>query len=746
MLRSRDPILIGTAIVLLCAGIIGTLESISWIGKPFPGFLVLENKVVASAGLASWPATRGGRIYQYEILSADGRPVDDVAALGDHVASLPIGTPVDYVLRRGDDLIETRVETRRFGAVDFAMLFGAYWLCGVGIAGVALAIRHLRGRDQMANGTFFPLCIVALWSLTAMDLYGPYRLFRVHALCEMFLFGAMLHLALAFPSPAKWIVERPRSVLIPYALCAVLGLVSQLGLYSPGVYVATHLTATSLFGMGLIALIGAQVGRYLHTPSFETRQRIKIVALGTAAALGPQVVLALWSGATGGRAPQNVMAFTGVLFPISIAYAVLRHNLLGVDDLVRRSTTYAAFTGVIAVSYAFGLTAFDGLFRGSEFHNPTTFGLVFGAFSALVLLPMRDFLQQAVNRAFFRTVFDFQRIVESASHRLTSATEIDVISEELASAANAALYPEWTVLYVRSTESGPLSPIVSPPLQSSFLEALVAQAQDASLPLEDGDGHLAVPFRVDGKLIAVLLLGKRRSGRNYSGDDRRLLMTLANQAGIAIQNALALARVRRINAELESRVDERTMELNQALGDLQITNRMLTELSLTDPLTNLRNRAFVDDALEREFARSRRTGDGMALLMLDLDHFKQVNDRYGHQVGDAVLVRTAELIQSNLRTTDIAGRFGGEEFIVILANPDSEEGAGIFAERLRGSIEQEPFLDAEGERFSVTTSVGVASILSEHREVGDLLADADSALYLAKSRGRNRAEIHGRKS
>jgi len=741
MVRSRDPVLIVSAVVLLCAGVLGILESISWIGKPFPGFLVLENRIVASAGLATWPATHGGRIYQYEIMRVDGRVLETVESLNAHVAALPVGTPISYTLRRGGKQIETEIATRRFSLTDFGLLFGAYWLCGIGVGAVALAIRHLRGRDQVSNGTFYPLFIVALWSFTAMDLYGPYRLFRVHVLCEMFLFAAMLHLALAFPSPAKWIVDRPRMVLVPYGFCALLVVVSQVGLYDAKTYVFTHLSAISLFGVGLIALIGAQVGRYLYTSSFETRQRIKIVALGTIAALGPQVVLALWSGATGGRAPQNVMAFTGVLFPISIAYAVLRHNLLDVDDLVRRSTTYAVFTGVIAVSYAFGHTAFDALFRGSEFHNATTFGLLFGTFSVLVLLPLRDVLQKTVNRAFFRTVFDFQRIVESASHRLASATELSVISEEVALATTAALYPEWTALHVRCAEGGPLEALAAAPLPRDAVDSLLAQTEDASLPVEDADGCLAVPFRVDGKLLAILLLGPRRSGRNYSGDDRRLLMTLANQAGIAIQNALALERVRTINAELESRVAARTRELNEALAELQTTNERLKELSITDPLTGLHNRAYVDDALDREFARASRNGGELAVLMLDLDHFKQVNDRFGHPMGDKVLVRAAELIRSNLRSTDIAGRFGGEEFIVILVNPGAIDGARTFAERLRGSLEHEDFYSPDRQRFTVTTSVGIALIDEHHAQVAELVAAADAALYRAKSRGRNRVEV-----
>jgi diguanylate cyclase (GGDEF)-like protein len=136
----------------------------------------------------------------------------------------------------------------------------------------------------------------------------------------------------------------------------------------------------------------------------------------------------------------------------------------------------------------------------------------------------------------------------------------------------------------------------------------------------------------------------------------------------------------------------------------------------------------------------------LAILMLDLDHFKQVNDRFGHQAGDSVLVRTGELIQANLRTTDIAGRYGGEEFIIMLVNPSAEHGGSIFAERLRGGIEQESFRGADDTEFTATMSIGIALIGPDHVDAKDLVADADAALYVAKSRGRNRVAVHGRET
>ncbi len=718
-----------------------TAEALQWAGKPFPGFLVLENRVVASAGLSHWPATRDGDLYQYHVNRVDGRPLHAASELTEYVQGLPVGTAVAYEFATGNEILDQTIETRMFGWLDFWLLFGAFLFCGVGVGGLALSIRFLRGTDRMATGTFVPLWIVGMWALTAMDLYGPYRLFRVHALCESLLFAAMIHLALAFPEPLRWLDEYPRRIVIPYLAAAGLALVAQLGLMTPEVYTVTQQTAVTAFGGGLIFLIVSQWTRWVRSPSFETRQRIKVVALGCGAALGPQAVIALWATITGGKAPQNVMALTGWLFPVSIGYAVTRQNVLGVDELVRRSLQYVILTVAVYFVYAGSLTAFDVALQGSEFRQSSYFALALAFISVTCLMPMRDRLQVAVDRAFFRTSYNFSRIVEETSERLASATEVQVINDDLTEIVGDALHPEWISLYLRRSHHRPLEAVVPARIPVPSLLALLTDAETSTLPVDGEGGCIAVPFRVEEGLRAILLLGPTRSGRVYSGDDRRLLLTIANQGAVAIQNALAMDELRHVNTKLEARVDERTVELNDALEELQEKNTLLTRLSTTDSLTGLRNRAYLDDALVGEFSRARRLETDLTILMVDIDHFKRVNDRYGHQAGDGVLRQVAELIRGNLRTSDIAGRYGGEEFLIILTARESGDGGLVFAERLRMNVEDLICVDATGNHFNVTLSAGVATLCPEHANVDDLVSDADAALYRAKNSGRNRSEV-----
>ncbi len=164
----------------------------------------------------------------------------------------------------------------------------------------------------------------------------------------------------------------------------------------------------------------------------------------------------------------------------------------------------------------------------------------------------------------------------------------------------------------------------------------------------------------------------------------------------------------------------------------------LRELASTDPLTGVANRRRFLEAVGAELQRIQRYGNGGSLLMLDLDHFKRVNDRLGHGTGDEVLRHFTALVQRHLRTTDLLGRLGGEEFGVLLTETPLA-GAREFAERLRRHVEAEPADTGRG-AVAVTVSIGVTPLASSDGAPDEVLARADEALYQAKSRGRNRVE------
>ncbi|WP_354467631.1 sensor domain-containing diguanylate cyclase [Marinobacterium sp. MBR-109] len=175
------------------------------------------------------------------------------------------------------------------------------------------------------------------------------------------------------------------------------------------------------------------------------------------------------------------------------------------------------------------------------------------------------------------------------------------------------------------------------------------------------------------------------------------------------------------------------------ISDRKEAERKLKRLATTDSLTGLSNRRALLERLHEEQRLSKRLGHPSSLLMIDFDHFKQINDEYGHNVGDLVLQHFASLARSCLRETDSIGRLGGEEFAILLPGTDLE-GAVQLAERLRHLLEQTPTETTDGP-VPMTLSIGVTTLHASDTTSSELLSRADAALYQAKSGGRNRIEV-----
>jgi diguanylate cyclase (GGDEF)-like protein len=184
---------------------------------------------------------------------------------------------------------------------------------------------------------------------------------------------------------------------------------------------------------------------------------------------------------------------------------------------------------------------------------------------------------------------------------------------------------------------------------------------------------------------------------------------------------------------LEKKIDDELVNLVQKLNETQLHLKLM---SITDELTGLRNRRFIMERLEEEFQRARRSGRPLSLMMLDIDHFKQVNDANGHLFGDIVLRVVSMRIKSHLRRHDLVGRVGGEEFLVV--SPDSGlDDTIMVAERIRKVVNDEAICDAVRE-VSVALSAGVTTMRENDTSVDILFSRADTALYKAKEEGRNR--------
>lgn len=207
----------------------------------------------------------------------------------------------------------------------------------------------------------------------------------------------------------------------------------------------------------------------------------------------------------------------------------------------------------------------------------------------------------------------------------------------------------------------------------------------------------------------------------------------AERVDVAAMEAGALDYL--VKSEITPRALERSLRYAMKLGD---TLEALRRLATRDQLTGLLNRREFDRILTEEEERARRFGHPLALVMIDVDHFKLVNDSYGHPAGDAVLREVARRVATVPRTVDRVARFGGEEFALVLMQTDRAAALDV-ARRVCALVECEPVPGGDGMALNVTVSAGVAAWPEDGKLGADLVAAADKALYTAKARGRNRA-------
>jgi diguanylate cyclase (GGDEF)-like protein len=227
----------------------------------------------------------------------------------------------------------------------------------------------------------------------------------------------------------------------------------------------------------------------------------------------------------------------------------------------------------------------------------------------------------------------------------------------------------------------------------------------------------------------------RRHAEIVKEDVQLLLRDLDSTNGTFINDELERTTEHRLCRGDQIRIGDTVLKFLSGSDIESQYHAVVASMALTDGLTNLANRKHLDSQLVEEIARARRYGRELSLLMIDVDHFKHVNDVHGHVGGDSVLRRIGSVLQQRLRPGDKAGRYGGEEFCAILPETGRTDAARV-AESLRAKLAEELFV-ADGKSISVTVSIGVA-VLEPEMHYTDLYRAADQRMYRAKEQGRDR--------
>lgn len=473
---------------------------------------------------------------------------------------------------------------------------------------------------------------------------------------------------------------------------------------------------------GLASLIGQGVmnrGNPMRTTLFNAAQYVLV-------ALGANFLYRL-AGGSPGRELSLGNALPFVVFVL--AYYVLNHSMVYIYTLQSRqggelfrwadALRWDGLTYLLAVPF--------GLLMAMLYSKIEIYGMGLLFLPVLVIqFMLRVYIkQELVNREL--------RVLYEVARRLGGSLKLDEILELVLRETRRVINFHTGVIYLRSDSDDDLfrAGVAAGPHARLLRESTVRRGEGfLGLAVESGEPQivhdtridvrtagdvglaqvhrslLVVPLVAETEVLGLLVLGDKRPG--FFEDKHLQTMSI-----IGGQTAVAIANVQ--------------------------LYRKLELATITDGLTGLYNYRYFYSRLMDELHRSARYGASLSLVMLDVDHFKKINDHYGHLAGDTVLARVADIIEGGVRGCDLVARYGGEEFAVVMPQTGPSEALHV-AERIRLAVREAPF-EYEGERFQIRISAGVATYPVHAENLKELLEAADAALYRAKDEGRDRSRL-----
>jgi diguanylate cyclase (GGDEF)-like protein len=702
------------------------------------------------------PADRGGLRTGDEILAVDGQPVHDQGEYQRAAGRLHRGHPTRYrVVRQGNAFDLTLVPGVSPSWTPFA-IDAVTVLCFLLIAWLALSqipqaaagrgVADLRARLLVA----FSLAVAAELALPINSIGNLPMFFAARTafyLLTGLQMGLELHLASLIPERPAWLVRRPWVVPLYYAVGLGSGTLTAATFVSERVLdlrifpwsaagIATLLSEAGLplWAVGVSVLLGAQA---LRTPQPVGRQQAGLVLAG----IFPWLLYSLASAVSSGVGwplpawTEPLESLVLLCFPVALFAAIYRTHLFDLELVVRRSLLYTTLTGTLILVFYATLGAGGALFSNLLKERDSAW-VVSGSTLVLGLLfsPLRRAVQRLIDRRFFPERQALRQRLVALAGELPAFGKLPLMGEHLVARLTAIFdvrsaglllaNPETGLLGVLATAAAgagetagaPLDRDVLLPLDDPGLE-LLRRAQRPLPPSQlaarspafqrfpglDPEG-LAVPLLNQDQLIGVILVGRKEGRRAYPAEEVDLLNLLAHHVATVFENA------------------------------------RLFESATYESLTGLLRREAIFGQLDKELERAERYNRPLTIAMADLDYFKEINDRYGHLAGDTLLKRIAQVIAGALRSTDWIGRYGGEEFLLVLPETDMA-GACSLAEKIRALVQATRVPMDDGAQAGVTLSIGLASLdEAPGRKITarNLIAAADRSLYEAKNGGRNR--------
>jgi class 3 adenylate cyclase len=567
------------ALLLVCVGVTGvcTHNAFQWVGRVFPGFLLNERLAISTVGQYHWTGSQAGLRYPERVVAVDGTPVTTMHALMGIVEAAPEGTPFTYTVERKGEAFRVTVRSMRFTAMDLAMTYGVTALVALFYLGIGVTVIFLKFNTRVSWIFFFACVLLSLYSVTIFDVLSTHFGFiRLYLLADAFVPAATIHLALHFPRKASWL-ERHRALAVaPYVLAAASA-APMLYLYPDERFLAFWRPLLVYWIVGAGLLLAALLREIFRQTSVIARKRAQVVLLGAGVAFPIPAVAwlsqAVFGSFLGVPVESNYLTLPLLLFPASIAYAIIRHNLFDVDVYLKRALGYAIMVAVVALGYLALQSATTVLVSGplSGTGAARAYPFLFAVLVVLLYNPVHRRVQSGVERLFFRARSDYKATVSGVGEALTSLLDMREINTRIVHAIRDEMFVDTAGVITVDRRAGTCThffveerygsldgPRVREEVNDCHEPLLLLMERVRKLVTEyDVDENpafsefratcgprftelgisLLIPLTALGAMTGVLALGYKKSGRFYTSDDVELLGTLANQAAVAIETA-----------------------------------------------------------------------------------------------------------------------------------------------------------------------------------------------------------------
>lgn len=560
-------------------------------------------------------------------------------------------------------------------------------------------------------------------------------------LIDSFEVAVGVHLVLLIPRRPNWLESNPWIIPLTYTLFLAVGVAaagSYLALAAFGVTDLPWPLSSALdihwnlngpiWGFALILILGTAI-RHARNRTEKLQAQLVLVGLLPLILLIIGLSAALLANMEIPTKVDQIWSLFLLPFLVAITIAIFRYDLVHIEVVVERGILYTLLTSsLFLIFYAFlgiGGAAASKLFSGG---HPIWVASIGALILGLLINPLRKGLHQMIEKKIFPERGKQRERLTKLAAELPASGSVAAMAVRLVKSLRDILGISDASLFLVNGDNGRIDWEASDPDRAEAVEigsryatdddsvkalveygllrrgAVPRDLQPLTRMMEAANAEILLPLVSNGRLIGILAIGE--PVEKHRAEDDSTLNLLANNISMVFENV------------------------------------RLFQSATFDGLTGLPRREIVLDRLRDEIKRSERHNRPLSIAMLDLDHFKSVNDKFGHLVGDSILRTVAEAFSDRLRSTDQIGRYGGEEFIVILPETEIEHALDL-AEDLRQSVEAIELHTERGEKVVTRVSIGVATLKADQipSSAEDLISAADGALYRAKQNGRNRTEM-----